>query len=123
MFSYLIDGDDARYLGQGDLHDRDFGDLEVATDWNAFVGSDLAPEDTLEGQCIFKVRVFPTNSFEDAYMSSTPLNFTYILVSTFLFTSGIFILYDLYVERRQRIVHQRAVASTEVVNSLFPEGK
>jgi hypothetical protein len=121
QFSYVVNGKTAQYLGQGDLHDRSYGNLEVSTDWNAFLGAKLSPEDTMEGQCIYKVRVFPTSALEDFYMTSTPMNFTYVLVSTFVFTSFIFILYDLYVEKRQKIVYQKALQSTEVVNTLFPE--
>jgi class 3 adenylate cyclase len=44
-----------------------------------------------------------------------------VVAMVFLFTSVIFVTYDLCVGRRQRIVMDRALASGAIVNSLFPE--
>jgi hypothetical protein len=58
---------------------------------------------------------------EDAYLTKTPMYTTIVVLATFVFTSLVFFAYDWLVERRQRIVMRKAVQSTEVVQSLFPE--
>jgi hypothetical protein len=104
QFSYLIEGPEATYIGQGDLHDTRYNDLEIATGMGAFLGQEQNTDELEEGQCTYRVRVFPTKEMEDAYMTTTPLVFTIILCSTFLLTSLVFVVYDIVVEKRQKKV-------------------
>jgi class 3 adenylate cyclase len=121
-YSYVVNGREAEYIGQGDLHDTKYNDLEVSTEWGSFVHLELDEVDDIpEGQCLYKIRVFPSHKLEDAYITSGPLRSTMILVSAFIFTCILFILYDFLVERRQRHLMKTAVQSTAVVASLFPE--
>lgn len=121
-FTYSIMGDTAFYVGSGDQHDTKYDRLEVDTGWNAFLGANDRTKDLHDGQCIYRVKVYPSQEMEDIFVTNTPLYFTAVLVSTFLFTSFVFMIYDYMVEKRQKIVMRTAEQTTQVVNTLFPAG-
>ena len=121
QFTYSVVGDEAQYAGPGDLHNPKFGNLEVTTGFGAFLGDNANAEE--EGMCVYTVRVFPSQEFEDSFLTNRPIYFTMTVLATFVFTSIVFLLYDWIVEKRQKITLQKAVQSTEVVNALFPAGK
>ena len=119
QFTYTINGASASYLGPGDLHDPIYDDHVVSTGFGAFLGKNVNKSG--ESECDYNVRVYPSRALEESFMTSTPLVFTVVVVCTFFVTSLIFLLYDFVVERRQTVVLKKAVQSTEVVNTLFPE--
>jgi signal transduction histidine kinase/ActR/RegA family two-component response regulator len=55
---------------------------------------------------------------EDDYTTKNPATFTVAAVLIFVFTSGVFLLYDVCVERRQRKVMNTAINSTANVSLL-----
>jgi hypothetical protein len=119
-FTYAMDGPEAAFLGRGDLHDPKYSDYEVSTGLGAFLG---AKDSNLLGNghhCSYNVKVYPSQTMEDQYSTNTPAVFTIILVCVFSFTSLVFIVYDVLVARRQRVVLETAIKSTEVVEQLFP---
>ena len=69
-------------MGSGDLHNKKYDDYEVSTGWNAFLGGsqDIEDIDKSSGQCIYRVRVYPTKDMEDSFMTKTPMYFTVVLV-------------------------------------------
>jgi hypothetical protein len=60
QYTYSVVGDTAEYIGQGDLHDSRFDHLQVTTGFGAFLGSTPNPNELLDGQCTYRVRVYPT---------------------------------------------------------------
>ena len=58
---------------------------------------------------------------ENEYVTNQPAVFAAIGALIFVFTSIVFITYDVLVARRQRKVMYRAMASGAIVSSLFPE--
>jgi hypothetical protein len=56
--------------------------------------------------------VYPSNDTEAVYTSNSPVIAFIVVACAFLFTSMVFISYDCFVARRQRIVMNRAVASS-----------
>lgn len=54
------------------------------------------------------------------YLTSNPIYITVGAVMIFVFTSAVFLLYDFYVERRQKKVMTTAVRTNAIVSSLFP---
>jgi len=70
--------------------------------------------------CSYSVHLYPTQHMKDEYTSNLPIIYTTAVIFTFIFTVGVFILYDILVERRQRLVMEKAVQSSAVVSSLFP---
>jgi Adenylate and Guanylate cyclase catalytic domain len=57
---------------------------------------------------------------EGAFQTNSPIFFSLAAVSIFAFTSFIFLFYDWWVERRQKKVLGKAIASSDIVSSLFP---
>ena len=70
--------------------------------------------------CTRYLSIYPSQEMEDRFRSDDPFLFSMVAAGIFLFTSLVFIVYDLTVARRQRIVMDRALASGAIVNSLFP---
>jgi class 3 adenylate cyclase len=127
VFTYRIDGSEALYFGNGDLHDSKYDHLEVSSDVSTYLAKKSSPEtmsytsvDLNEEYCNYKLRVYPSQDTEDEYVNQDPIIFTVVIVSVFIFTSLVFVAYDCLVTRRQRIVMDRAVASSAIVSSLFP---
>ncbi|CAB9524962.1 Receptor-type guanylate cyclase gcy [Seminavis robusta] len=122
-FTYKMMGKEVSYVGQGALFDSKYTDMAVTTGWNAFLQQET-PTHQHEAQaaahCSYQVRVYPTEDLENHYVTSDPVYSTLVLISAFVFTSLVFIGYDLAMERRNRVVMKKAVESTEVVNTLYP---
>lgn len=97
-YSYRIDGYHAHYLGQGDHHDQQYSSMLVQTEYGSFIDFEGASDDLPDGQCLYRLRVYPSAEFEEIYITTTPLRFTMILAGTFLFTCMVFLLYDSLVE-------------------------
>ena len=117
-FTFGIDGTHSSFLRNGDLHVTKYDDMEVATDYGVFLKRDPLRE---MGGCFYRVRVYPSKEMEDEYLTHGPLIFCLSIVSVFLFTVAVFIAYDRFVERRQKLVMKTAVQSSDVVSKLFPE--
>lgn len=120
-FTFLIDGPNAEFVGYGDLHEG-ISDLERGGHWTA----DKVDDGTAQGleiypYCNYDVHVYPTNEFHDEIITSTPANITATIACVFIFTIGMFLLYDYLVEKRQYLVLTKAKQSTAVVSSLFPK--
>lgn len=112
-FTFRIDGPEAYFLGQGDLHDKKFDYLEISNDFAAF--------DDRQGAFGYTVHVYPSDLFYEQHTTNRPIIYTVAIVLVFLFTASVFILYDLRVENRQRKLLHTATKSSAIVNSMFPE--
>jgi Adenylate and Guanylate cyclase catalytic domain len=64
--------------------------------------------------------IYPSLDTENEFVNNEPVFFTTTIVSGFLFTFLVLLVYDWHVARRQRIVLDRAIASGAIVSSLFP---
>ena len=129
-----MDGAYSRWLGRGDLHDIKYDDYEVRTTINSIVSgededsynpTDYVPDVEDRGflyyDCLYNIRVYPSEEFEERYKTSKPMRFAVILASLFAFTITVFIFYHKAVERRQKLVLQSALQSGQLVSSLYPE--
>jgi hypothetical protein len=124
-FTFQINGPDVVYLGRGDFHDKHFDYLEVSAwldDISEFKGGNEAysgvPLD--EEYCPFHIRVYPSTTMEDDYVTNDAVIFTVVSIMIFVFTAATFLVYDYLVERRQKKVYGAAKKSTAIVSSLFP---
>ena len=117
-YTYAIDGTKASYIGPGDLHDPFYDAMEESTGFGAFLPGE--GRDSIEYNCAYNVRVYPSHEMEDAYYTNTPFVFAGGLLCAFFFTSIIFLAYDRCSARRQSVLKQTAERSTEVISSLFP---
>lgn len=68
----------------------------------------------------YRVKVYPSEEFEDKYITEEPKYFALGVAAIFIFTSTVFLLYDRCMERRQNLTMETAVRSTTVLNSLYP---
>lgn len=130
-FTYRLDGPEAIYLGQGDLHDATFDGIKQSILLSDMVNSKKSTEHSSyssytglpisEDFCAKTIRIYPSKDLKDDHTTTDPILFTIMAAAIFLFTSSIFIIYDFWVTRRQSIVMQRALASGAIVSSLFPK--
>jgi hypothetical protein len=127
-FSYEVDGPQATFMGVGDWHDAAFDHLEVKTQFAAFfqgtrVGSEQQSplQNSVQAVCEFSLHVYPTLAMSRETQSTTPITLTIAVVGIFAFTSLVFLLYDLLVQRRQSKVAQAASRTTAIISSLFPQ--
>jgi class 3 adenylate cyclase len=117
-FTYLLNGPDALYIGEGDLHDTTYDDLGMSVDlWE----SDHPDYITVGNHCLFSLTVYPTVEFKESHESATPQIYATVIAVTFLLMIVAFVIYDLMVQRRnQKLIHN-AARSNAIVTSLFPK--
>lgn len=121
-FTYHIDGARAHYVGPGAHYDASYEHLMVETGYGALLGSENVNQVLVDqGLCYYNIRIYPSSDLEDSYFTSQPIVLTCIIIGVFLFTSLVFILYDVLVQRRHRVVNDTAVQSSAVVSQLFPD--
>jgi hypothetical protein len=112
-FTFHIDGPDVSFLGEGDLHDEKYDYLELTNDFAAFDGS--------KGNFKYTVHLYPTDVFYAQHTTNRPVVYTIAVLCVFIFTASAFVLYDIFVEKRQQTVLDTATKASGIVNSLFPE--
>jgi Adenylate and Guanylate cyclase catalytic domain len=125
QFTYEINGANVRYLGAGDHHSPKYDHMAIRKKLHElahnterksmYTGAPLHKE-----YCPFTISVYPSKTVESAHKTKNPVIFTIVAVLIFAFTSLIFYVYDVTVERRQKKVMQSAVHSSAIVSSLFP---
>ena len=112
-------------MGDGDLHETDFDMVHSTTfyDFEQIVQySAVRQKEQAELEyCRYRYMVFPSQALEDQYLTSNPLIYSLTTAGIFLFTSLIFLFYDLIVRRRQNIVMEAATRTDAIVTSLFPQ--
>lgn len=121
--TYRITGPTVEFLGLGDYHNPDYNDLVVEAAFPSVIEGTSEQEAIKLNQevCSYTIEVYPTDDMHDEYISWSPVVFTAGVSAVFLFTMLLFVLYDRLVERRQKLIHDRAVQSTAIVSSLFPQ--
>jgi hypothetical protein len=127
-FSFLVAGDHVTFLGPEDAHDPKYDSLGIKRAFAASVNTRAAPNNRAyttvgldDSFCKYAISVYPTQDLEDAFVNKQPSIVTAIAASIFMFTSLVFVVYDLLVAKRQKIVLTKALQSGAIVNALFPE--
>jgi hypothetical protein len=105
-FSYQMNGPDVVYLGPIDAHDSKYDHLEQSSsllDLKDFdVGNRAYTGLPLTGDvCPYNLRLHPSQTMEDDYVTSQPIIFAVCAAAIFVFTAIVFFVYDRLVERRQ----------------------
>jgi hypothetical protein len=126
VHTYEINGEDAVYGGQGDLHDRRYDDSKRVSGM-IFERLSEASSPTkkfqfvaLDDRCSHKLYVYPTNAMEDDFISPTAWWFVGIIASVFVLASVLIFFYHWFVERRQKMVMRQAKQADNMVASIFP---
>eukprot|EP00538_Stauroneis_constricta_P004319 CAMPEP_0119570876 /NCGR_PEP_ID=MMETSP1352-20130426/43835_1 /TAXON_ID=265584 /ORGANISM="Stauroneis constricta, Strain CCMP1120" /LENGTH=813 /DNA_ID=CAMNT_0007620553 /DNA_START=258 /DNA_END=2700 /DNA_ORIENTATION=- len=127
-FSFELAQNDVVYVGKRDTHESKYDGMvfeaDIADYINATKSAATRSYTSVELDRAFsnyKIRVYPTSDMEDEFLTYNPILFSGAILIVFIFTSAVFIIYDCMVERRQRVVVDKAVKSGAVVSSLFPE--
>jgi hypothetical protein len=128
-FTFAVDTDDNIMIlkGEGDLHDYTFDESHsYASSFEEYdqvvTGAGDIPSVGVElNYCRYRFHVFATQQFEDEYVTNEPMIFAIITSSVVVFTSLVFLLYDMMVTRRQRKVMESANRTNAIVTSLFPK--
>eukprot|EP00538_Stauroneis_constricta_P012892 CAMPEP_0119571340 /NCGR_PEP_ID=MMETSP1352-20130426/44071_1 /TAXON_ID=265584 /ORGANISM="Stauroneis constricta, Strain CCMP1120" /LENGTH=1278 /DNA_ID=CAMNT_0007621019 /DNA_START=47 /DNA_END=3883 /DNA_ORIENTATION=- len=124
-FTYKVSGPDVTYIGRGDHHDSKFNHMAIhgivaqlesfRIHNSTYTGPHMAEE-----YCPYSFSIYPTNELEDEHITKDAILATVLTISIFLVTALTFLLYDFFVERRQKVVLSTAEKSNAVVSSLFP---
>jgi Adenylate and Guanylate cyclase catalytic domain len=117
-FTYRLDGEDSKFVGEGDLHDSRYDDLASPVAMFRGYGNETSQESE---SCTYSAQAFPSRALEDAYMTRAPMVYAISMAAVFVFTSTVFLLYDFSVEKRQKVILKSALQSGAIVTSLFPE--
>lgn len=112
VFTYRINGSSPEFISVG--ASMDYEDLGHTFN----IGTFQAPDDL--PICSYSLTMYPTHELRDQYLTHTPVTFTIIVVVVFLFTSVVFLVYDYFVQRRQRVVLDSAERTGAIVSDLFP---
>ena len=120
-YTYEINGPDVIPIGHGDLHDSKYDKyMKMST----FASVEKIADGTEEGmkvhfdKCPYQIRVYPSEHMENSYKSNTPAMVTSSVAIVFLFAVLMFFVYDRLVERRQRILMEKAKRTHQIVASV-----
>eukprot|EP00980_Cylindrotheca_fusiformis_P024215 scaffold11659_cov100-Cylindrotheca_fusiformis.AAC.1 len=119
IITYQVDGPDAVLLGDSDLHDPKYEALAVS---EVFIDLDIDPSQLPEGACVpvLTLHVYPSAELEASFQTNNAILYTVVVVAIFVFTSLVFLLYDLSVGKRQRTVMDRIAKQDRIVTDVFP---
>ena len=119
-FTYLLDGPNAIYLGKGDLHDPKFDGMEHRAPLASMLEGAYTGLPLSKHYCPKYISVYPSEAMSSMYNTDDPVVFTFTAAAIFVFATFVFLMYTFWVNRRQRIVMERALASGSIVSSLYP---
>lgn len=124
VFTYEINGHNARVTGKGSLHSSKYDYLHQQADWSTIA----SPGDGILGtnnpenlNCYYTLDVYPTDKLKALYTSSNPFTFASAILAVFVFIIIVFFCYDFVVQRRQQKVQRIAKQTANIVKSLFPK--
>ena len=116
MYTYLVQGMDAIFVGLGDGHDDHYDSDEIISPVKHLHGVTEPGGDT----CDFFLHVYPTKEFRVSFTSDQAIVFTTIVGLAFGITALFFFYYVRIVQRRQSKVMATAARTNAIVTSLFP---
>ena len=118
-FTFVLEGAHAEFIGDGDLHDPSYDDLYQDIDLaSSFVGEE-DPESF--DQCFYSMRVYPSKKFQATFESSDTEKFIALFMVVFSMLALFFLVFVIFVQRRQRKVMGVATRTTAILSNLFPE--
>ena len=117
VHTYQLNGRQAVYIGEGDLHQTDFSSMAYST---FFYG--LVSQQALTGRlyCKHEIIAYPTKTYEDNFTSNAPVIYAVTISAVAFFAIVLFLSYDCIVRRQQSLVLGEAERSNAIVASLFP---
>jgi class 3 adenylate cyclase len=121
-FSFEIDGEDANFIGEGDLHGRLFDDYEHSIQWDELDGviSTVSGVEINFGYCPYSISIYPARKMHIYYLSNRPLIYALMIVTALIFTAFVFYAYDKIMTIAQKKIADKEREARAVVDSLFP---
>ena len=141
--TYDLVGAGIELLGEGDLHDPTHEDMVVvehfrplkvfspgglATSSDSSIDRRLDSEDEAYHEqashqlgCAYEIRIYPAESYRQGFIDNQPVIYTVVGVSAILCAAILFMVYDWFVQQRQKKMMATANRTNAIVNSLFPE--
>lgn len=117
VFTYTIDGQNARYISSKDEHATHLGHLMYSRSLANYTDPNFK---TVPGHCWHDLYVYPTQEFYSHYVSRLPEILSIVIAATFVFVLFTFGSYEIVVRRRNDRLLSKAARSHAVVTSLFP---
>lgn len=119
VFTYNIRGNDVVYMGEGDLHDTTYDDMQVIIEFSHFFegNDDLSASLESGGAGMqYWLAVYPSEELESAYKSNNPMIFALISISAFVLMTLTFVLYDWFVIRKNNKILDAAAHSDAILS-------
>jgi hypothetical protein len=113
-FTYMINGPNAQFVGFGDHHLRDHGDLEMIAYIPDLLGKVYTGVPLDRKYCPYTLKAYPSETLENDVKSLVPLLFAFGTVGIFIFSTVIFRLYDALVDYRQGKVMRAGMCNNTV---------
>jgi class 3 adenylate cyclase len=125
-FTFRVDGAIATKVGDGDLHDPKYDYLKRQVTLSALLSDTIEKKEYFgfpidETGCTYSLSIYPSDELQEKYTTNTPVTASLVVLLIFLVTSSLFIMYDRFLQRRQRLAQKQAESSGAIVSSLFPE--
>jgi class 3 adenylate cyclase len=125
VLTYRIHGPNVTFVDAGDLHDPKYDDMArkcgmISSYRTPMERRSLTSVDFDTEYNSYRLRIYPSQETENAFVTDDARMSSIVVLCVFMFTSIVFVLYTVAVARRQRVVMDRAVASSAIVSSLFP---
>jgi len=109
------------FLGSGDHHDVSYDGMKQSVSLPFNETKKAHAHDLSSEYCPYTLIVYPSREMQDSFVVSGQWLSLLAVATVFLIAGLAFYAYDSIVEKRQQIVMDRAVQSTAIVSSLFPE--
>ena len=138
VHTFVLDNEnEVSYLGEGDLHDGEFDDMEYTMslyelmmenekeikDNTSKQAKDILLEDSpfhLNEACKKTISLYPMKETQKEYKTNIPIYLAALCVTIFIFTAVVFNFYDYLVIMRQKAVTKHAEVLKSIVTNLFP---
>lgn len=119
--TYKINGMEAVFLGEGDMHDTKYNDLEVSAEFAKLdIDKSIELPDELKVPTL-TMSIYATDSLRETFNTNDAYYYTAGVIAIFVFTSAVFILFDYTVRRQQAKVMERVIRQDKIVSNLFPQ--
>ena len=107
----------AHFLGEGDLHDTNYDGTRLEIPLSRFKKEEAAK---VLGHCMYSFSIYSSDEFRNDTESKLPLVSGIVVLCIFITMAGTFVIYDLFVGRRNDTVVKAAMRSNAILSSLFP---
>lgn len=113
-------------MHESDSHDTNFDDMMQMTTFSEYeeIVNFAAPRNKNQTEleyCRYRYIVYATEELKDEFTTSKPIVYALITAGIFLFTSIVFVFYDVMVNVRQAKVMASAKRTNAIVSTLFPQ--